>query len=152
MKKLYRILTDKESVLLFNELSLRLPYKVKVGFFATDLNMQIVSLSGICFKYNAIKYDVTSSSADFSIGDISLALQPVFPLLFPLKSMTDIQREEFSEAREKDFKEIIKSIGSSNEDYIPLFGKNQLKFLLENHFDFNDMISKKLAIDIREFF
>lgn len=150
MKKLYRILTDKESVLLFNELSLRLPYKVKVGFFTTDLHMQIVSLSGIRFT-GVARYDVTSSG-DLSIGDISLELQPGFPLLFPLKSMTDIQKEEFSEAREKDFREIIKSIGSSNEDYTPLFGKNQLKFLLENHFDFNDMISKKLAIDIREFF
>lgn len=120
---------DKE--LLLKDLCGRLPYGVKISVKA-----RVETLEGIDTLDNVVEYSSYLSSG----------IEEVKPYLFPLSSMTDEQKGEYNSLKHL--------VPTYHYEYGDIVEEDELwdspqsfQYLIENHFDCNDLISLGLAID-----
>lgn len=130
---------DKD--LLFQDLCARLPYGVKVQF--NDIITSPAILKGI--------------NKDFIECDIAVCeLEDIKPYLFPLESMTEEQLNDFYAT----IRPVIEvALDAYKDDKTEYDGErpitlNDIKtdivavnWMLKNHFDMNDLIPKRFAVD-----
>ena len=131
-------MTQEEKDLLLKDLCARLPYGVKVQHQRQDYLEEIQTIEQITRKYGEIE---TESVLGF-VDDFK-------PYLRPMSSMT-----------EEDNLSLSKYVGCSirakyGEIYFPNIEDNTLgnwekvfKWLLKNHFDYQGLIEKGLAIEV----
>ena len=114
---------DKE--LLFKDLCVRLPYKVKAFYYGAEEQYDCVDvIEGIYVYHN---YETI-------IGQYGLPIEKVKPYLFPLSSMTEKQKLELI---------TLKTYVSLNKNTEYLL----FDWLNLNHFDYRGLIEKSLALD-----
>ena len=131
-------MTRRKKDLVLKDICARLPYNVKVLYDNTVYSIDYVS--GI---YEEIKLD---NSYNFILN-----ISEVKPYLFPLSSMTEEQLFEVQEILgkneieiEDDFLHIIDS-DRNTISYLEILAL--LEWFYKNHFDINNLIHKKLAIN-----
>lgn len=131
-------MTRREKDLVLKDICARLPYNVKVLYDNTVYSIDYVS--GI---YEEIKLD---NSYNFILN-----ISEVKPYLFPLSSMTEEQLFEIQEILGKNEIEIEDSflhiIDSERNTISYLKILALLEWFYKNHFDINNLIHKKLAIN-----
>jgi hypothetical protein len=138
---------DKE--LLIRDLCSRLPYKPIVQID----NCGIWNLRGIDHDDSAELRDrvivwhgetLPSSKNSFPIINCK-------PFLFPLSSMTEEQKNQLKEIWDADMNKALDCAISGEEGLSDLFqlsaAKKVINWLIKNHFDFQSLIPKELAID-----
>jgi hypothetical protein len=139
-------MTQEQKELLLREISSRLPYGVKVYVNQSQLqnydykwknwnfNEEPQEIDGVSI------YGVTFGCMDMSDGVIDFEF--IKPYLFPLTSMTKEQRKELHD-------KLIKLGFQAIDDEInPIeIAKFEINYYLENHFDYNGLIEKSLALD-----
>ena len=144
-------MTQEEKELLVKDISARLPYgvKIKTEYFtkATLVEIRKNISYGAC-KDLLVTYDISGEETPYQSEERSSTISKIKPYLFPLSSMTEEQ------------KKYIANRWGINEDFDfeidPNWGKylvdlgdvvDYVNWLIENHFDFNWLIPKGLAID-----
>ena len=129
-------MTQEQKDLLLKELCARLPYEVKIY---VDDNVEI--FEGINILDNVIEYG----------SWLSCEVEEVKPLLFPLSSMTEEQKDEYDKMTELDIEYTITQIKNDsiiwNDSPIWTTGLNRYNWLIKNHFDIYGLIPMGLAID-----
>lgn len=136
-------MTQNEKDLLLKDLCARLPYEVKFNF-----NGNVYTLSGIdeCVDdiWNWVK---CLCSKRISPIDIKYCK----PYLFPLSSMTKEQKNQLKEIWDTDMNKALDYTISGEEELSDLHqffaAKKVIDWFNKNHFDFNGLIEKGLAID-----
>lgn len=127
---------DKE--LLLKDLCARLPYGIKVAFFNEDLtyHSEPKTLTGIeCI--NNLNY----SNLEDEDGNTTI-VEFVKPYLFPISSMTEEQKKEFTDVLiEMQLKAISDVI--NGEDVVAY----EIDFYNKHHIDYRGLIEKGLAIN-----
>ena len=120
---------DKE--LLLKDLCGRLPYGVKVK----TNNINILQLG-------------THTRVGEYVTDV---IEPCKPYLFPLSSMTEEQKNQLKEIWDADMNKALDYAISGEEGLSDLFqlsaAKKVINWFIKNHFDFQGLIPKELAID-----
>lgn len=131
-------MTKREKDLFLKDLCARLPYNVKVLY-----NNKVYSIDYISAIYEEIKLD--------TCNNYTLNISNVKPYLFPLSSITKEQLFEVQEIlgkNEIETKDGFLHIVDSDRNTISY---SEIIVLLEwfykNHFDINNLIPMKLAID-----
>jgi hypothetical protein len=126
-------MTQNEKDLLLKDLSSRLPYGVKVKY-----ENEIFDVEYVCPMYEEVKLDIPET---WTVG-----VSEVKPYLFPMSSMTEKQKKEYN-----GWKHIIPVC---HYEYGDVVEEDELwdspwsyQYLIENHFDCNDLIPLGLAID-----
>ena len=118
---------DKE--LLLRDLCGRLPYSVKCQIEKWGRIYDVC----IVYKIDSVGFIEIVENSDINYTNI----ERIKPYLFPMSSMTDIQKEIY-----KTYKENLKD----EKYFIENFTSLQY-WLYANHFDVNKLIEKGLAID-----
>ena len=123
-------MTQKNKELLKKDLCARLPYGVKVG--TTDNDGSLENVWDILW-YNTFTEDVKLTH---SIEDVEkvVDISEVRPYLIPILSMTDEQEAEYND------------LNCYELGVFPCM-EASLDYLIENHFDYRDLIDIGLAID-----
>ena len=131
-------MTKKEKYLLIEDICARLPYGVKILY-----NNEVFNIDYISATYEEIKLD--------TCGNYTLNISKVKPYLFPLSSITKEQLFEVQDIlgkNEIEIKDGFLYIIDSDRNTISY---SEITALLEwfykNHFDINNLIPMKLAID-----
>ena len=131
-------MTQENRELLLKDLCARLPYGVKVN---NEIQGDFV-IYGVCENYVFAR--TINNHADFHIENIKL-------YLFPLSSMTKEQLFEVQEILGKNEIEIgdgfLSIIDSCRNTITYLEILALLEWFYKNHFDVNNLIPMKLAID-----
>ena len=129
-------MTQEEKELLIKDLCARLPYGVKMS-----VNDNVEVLQGINIVDNIVEY---SSFLASEIEDCK-------PYLFPLSSMTEEQLFEVQEILGKNEIKIedgfIHIVDSERNTISYLEILALLEWFYKNHFDVNNLIHKKLAVN-----
>ena len=132
-------MTKREKDLLIKDLCVRLPYDVKVLY-----SNEVFSIDYISAIYEEIKLDTCDN---YTLNNIS----EVKPYLFPLSSMTKEQLFEVQEILGKNEIEIEDSFIHIIDSDRNTISYSEITALLDwfykNHFDVNNLIPMKLAID-----
>ncbi len=116
-------MTLKDKKLLITDLCSRLSYDVKIL-----VNDNVETLEGINTLDNVAEY------GSFLSSDI----EEVKPYLFPLSNMTEEQDKEFA----------LLQTSAGREGFLYAWNcANMVKWLIKNHFDYNCLIEKGLALD-----
>ena len=116
-------LNSKDKDLLLRDLSARVPFGV------------MCEVSNIV--NHPVKLAATYINGDVVFGVFKIEVEKVKPYLFPLTSMTKDQIEEYHS-----YCYII-----FDQKIIYLDSIKSINWLIEHHFDVNDLISRNLAID-----
>ena len=130
---------DKE--LLLRDLCARLPYGVKCYkmTFKPELAEEV-----ICMLRNG-------SHNCVQLGTFLYRLEHIKPYLFPLSSMTEEQKNQLTEIWDADMNKALDYAISGEEGLSDLFklsaAKKVINWFIKNHFDFQGLIPKELAID-----
>lgn len=126
-------MTQEQKDLLLKDLCARLPYGVKIQTDYTDAK----TLEGIQFPdYIGI------SDGYYSLDDMECK-----PYLFPLSSMTDVQKKKLKVMCDwHDDEEDAQSILVLFHEHC-VMKSDVIDWLDENHFDYRGLIEKGLAID-----
>lgn len=142
-------MTQNEKELLLKDLSARLSYGVKLGFYASATKQTYTcTLLGLEPQADEPVIAKTDSGSFYMLAD------NIKPYLFPLSSMTEEQREEFVkcsfyERREEDcgrHTEVCYYDMVGNEDELyPNY--DSIDWLNAHHFDYRGLIERDLAID-----
>ena len=114
-------MTQEDKELLLTDLTVRLPYGVKVQY-----NNEIYNIDYISALYEEVKLDIPNN---YTIG-----ISEVKPYLRPMSSMTDEEKLMYEGLM----------IGTDNISYM----LDIIDWLLKNHFDFRGLIPKGLAIEV----
>lgn len=122
------IMKEEDKELLLSDLCARLPYCIKCKILE---NNEIKIISSIQYDGVNTLFDFWEDEQKIQYG-YQLYLSEFKPLLFPLSSMTEEQREEWYQYC---FENKNKTIGTN------------VDWLNKNHFDFRGLIEKGLAID-----
>lgn len=135
-------MTQENKELLLKDLCARLPYRVKVH----------TPLKPICTIYS--KPTIYSTVVIDGAGEKVCYTEDIKPYLFPLSSMTEVQKQEFLsvagyERREEDCGRHTETyyydmVGHENTLYPNC---DDIDWLNKNHFDYRGLIEKGLAID-----
>ena len=139
-------MTKEEKELLLKDLCARLPYGVKLEFYASATKQTYV-----CTLLGLEPEEEEPIIAKTENGYFYMLAGNVKPYLFPLSSMTEEQKNTFSGKVSILNAFIDGSICLSEdeeltpEDIVELFD-----FLNKNHFDYRGLIEKGLAIDATE--
>lgn len=124
-------MTQTEKDLLLKDLCGRLPHGVKVDipdlFISTKTNVEVL---------NEI---FCGDDVEFRCNGSGMLIKHVRPYLFPMSSMTEEQKKEFELSFDLNY-----ASAYSQELQITV---NMIKWLNKNHFDYNGLIDKGLAID-----
>ena len=120
--------------LLLSDLCGRLPYNVKIKTvkYLENVDKFIESASTIH------SIDILSQNVYCMDSSNTLSIVDVKPYLFPLSSMTDEQKVEFT---------IVQSQRYTGLYPYPSQCSKVLDWLNKNHFDYRDLIEKGLALD-----
>ena len=127
--------------LLLRDLCARLPYGVKCYkmTFKPELAEEV-----ICMLKNG-------SHNCVQLGTFLYRLEHIKPYLFPLSSMTEEQKNQLKEIWDADMNKALDYAISGEEGLSDLFqlsaAKKVINWFIKNHFDFQGLIPKKLAID-----
>ena len=129
-------MTQEQKDLLLQDLCARLPYGVKIA-----INDKVESLQGINILDNVAEYG----------SFLSFDIEEVKPYLYPLSSMTEEQKEEYTQSRLKDLRMLnsvlMERISDENNFDRLVVAYNEIDWLNKNHFDYKGLILKGLAID-----
>jgi hypothetical protein len=121
-------MTREDKNLLLKDLCARLPYGVKIRIeypFLKEEEWHTETLYGLdCQR--------------LCIANTSIRLEEFKPYLFPLSSMTEEQKNEFTKTLLVSTGGLLKVVNVTVETY---------NWLNKNHFDYNGLIQKSLAID-----
>ena len=133
---------DKE--LLLKDLCARLPYGVKCKVWYNDKTLDIKS-TGIDFYTNTVNLDIPGDD------NAKVYVDNIKPYLFPLSSMTEEQKNQLTEIWDADMNKALDYAISGEEGLSDLFklsaAKKVINWFIKNHFDFQGLIPKELAID-----
>ena len=136
-------MTKEEKELLLKDLCARLPYGVKLGFYASATKQTYV-----CTLLGLEPQEEEPIIAKTENGCFYMFAGNVKPYLFPLSSMTNEQQKESS------FEPSL--LNAFINGYISLFEDEELNiddlnrlydWLNKNYFDYRGLIEKGLAID-----
>ena len=117
---------DKE--LLLKDLSGRLPYgvKIKIKYYDDVWELLAIYTNGTTYATRDIGYPIETYFEDCK------------PYLFPLSSMTEEQKKEFA----------LLQTSPGQEGFLYIWNcAAMIKWLIENHFDYNGLIPMGLAND-----
>lgn len=141
---------DKE--LLLKDLCSRLPYGVKLGFYAPVTNQTY-----ICTLLGLDPQEDEPVIAKTENGNFYLAVDNVKPYLFPLSSITDEQLNELKEITDLKYDQNTLELVEWTETHktlefwleeIPQYKVIEVfDWLNKNHFDYRCLIERGLAID-----
>lgn len=143
------IMKEEEKELLLRDLSARLPYNVKA--LCPEINStKVYKVEGVCVYYRDIPIVHLRDQ-----GLINMPIKYVKPYLFPLKTMTIEQRNEFYEMTQP---HILASFDEGKliaevDEYRPVTpimmypNMVEIDWLFKRHFDVFGLIEKGLAID-----
>ena len=126
-------MTQEDKELLMRDLSTRIPYGVIVNVYGMP-NVKLTSVSWY---------------GEVGVNDDSTYLYPISevkPYLFPLLSMTDIQKKEYNILRD-DAQTYHYEFGDIIEDTLLYDNWESIDYLNAHHFDYRGLIEKGLAID-----
>ena len=127
-------MTQEEKDLLLKDLCARLPYGIKASYYGVEEE---------CETWDEIECITLNGYVD--IGQYSLTIESIKPYLFPLSSMTNEQKKElkylcdWENDRWRGLVVIQEGEFCMNTEIIDWLNKN--------HFDYNRLIEKGLAID-----
>ena len=125
---------DKE--LLLKDLCARLPYRVKLQLYNGELDNDVLN------SIDTEEYIIVNGKDD---------IENIKPYLFPLSSMTEEQREEFLNIQTEERQILLNALikyKSGKYDKIPIIAPyKQIEWLNKNHFDYQGLIEKGIAID-----
>ena len=134
-------MTQEDKELLLKDLCARLPYGVKMNHIANNVN-EPTTLIGI------VKDMITlEGNGGYSTANV----EEFKPYLFPMSSMTEEQKRELKDLISQQTNILIEQL--KNDDCGIDSGKYhfhstlELEWVLKNHFDFNGLIPKGLALD-----
>jgi hypothetical protein len=145
-------MTQEDKELLIKDLCPRLPYGVYVEHINTGMRGHLHDLKvyPLYDKTDDHIYDYICSTDFLGDGDY-FDIEAFKPLLFPLSSMTEEQKEELRLEHEKDVKTMANCLKKCSEGDTSLRGKNILYHSVDwcnkHHFDYRRLIEKGLAID-----
>ena len=136
-------MTQEDKELLFKDICARLPYGVKAEKYAIRTDGEFVPLSNI---------EIVTAKDIITLD--KCPSYTIKPYLFPLSSMTRVQREEF--VKFADYEPRVEDCGRHQElYYYDLVGhennlypnSDAIDWLNKNHFDYRGLIPKGLAND-----
>lgn len=133
-------MTREEKSLLLRDICGRLPYGIKCTTKLTGYN-DVYVVQGV------YEDNVFIDCPVYEEGDNMWMIESIIPLLRPMSSMTDEEREEYRKFsyygaagyRNNDYKEMVAT---------PSFEK--MDFLNAHHFDYRGLIEKGLALEAPE--
>ena len=139
------IMTKEEKELLLKDLCARLPYAVKLGFYASATKQTYV-----CTLLGLEPEEEEPIIAKTENGSFYMLAGNVKPYLFPMSSMTDKELIEFFQIRGmnlntyelRTFRRRDIAIASTLSSY-----SRNIDWLNAHHFDYRGLIEKGLAID-----
>ena len=129
-------MTKEEKELLLKDLCARLPYGVKLEFYASATKQTYV-----CTLLGLEPEEEEPIIAKTENGYFYMLAGNVKPYLFPLSSMSEEQQKEFDQLIELELKAINDEIAHTQ---VTTF---EVDFYNKNHFDYRGLIEKGLAID-----
>ena len=133
-------MTEEDKKLLLTDLSARLTYNVKAyvkNWSKLDRKYYegVYTVESIHPSLNNILAYSEKCSVEVIVGYDDYEIKPY---LFPLSSMTEEQDKEFA----------LLQTSAGQEGFLYIWNcANMMKWLIENHFDYNGLIEKGLAID-----
>ena len=138
-------MTQEDEKLLLKDLCARLPYGVKIALknsesyhhenVAKKGDVTIDRLKGFTGSYFNIYHD---NPLDWDWYENDIDIEDIKPYLFPMSSMTEEQDKEYA----------LLQISAGKEGFLYAWNcATMMQWLLENHFDYNGLIEKGLAID-----
>ena len=126
-------MTQEDRTLLLKDLSARLTYGVKCVSGVDDATLIIEGINPKCNGASEVQVTYERSGINFDTK-----ISSIKPYLFPLSSMTEEQDKEFA----------LLQTSAGKEGFLYAWNcANMMKWLIENHFDYNGLIEKGLAID-----
>ena len=138
-------MTQEEKELLLKDLSSRLPYGVKCQW-GTYYEGTLIDVCKCKTEHGFVYWDCYFEEC----GD-DVPIEIVKPYLRTISSITEEERVEIGKAIQKDRIEPYGEIKSSGSDNLLLCtirqAHNLMVWLLKNHFDFNGLIERGLAIN-----
>ena len=129
-------MTKEEKELLLKDLCARLPYGVKLEFYASATKQTYV-----CTLLGLEPEEEEPIIAKTENGYFYMLAGNVKPYLFPLSSMSEEQQKEFDQLIKLELKAINDEIPHTQ---VTIF---EVDFYNKNHFDYRGLIEKGLAID-----
>ena len=130
-------MTQEEKDLLLKDLCARLPYQPMCEFTDTE--------DDFCTATAALGY----SLRDFIAGKVLIK-----PILRPMSSMTEAEKENLKQEHIKDEKLYVECITKAKNGDNSMRGKVVLHFAADwcnkNHFDYRGLIPKGLALEAKE--
>ena len=137
------IMTKEEKELLLKDLCARLPYGVKLGFYASATKQTYV-----CTLLGLEPQEEEPIIAKTENGCFYMLAGNVKPYLFPLSSMTEEQKKECSIELSIIDAFINGEIYLSEDEGLTVYEITEIfDWLNANHFDYRGLIEKGLAID-----
>lgn len=134
-------MTQEDKELLLKDLSARLPYGVKLGFYASATKQ-----THICTLLGLEPQEDEPIIAKTENGSFYMLAGNVKPYLIPMSSMTEEQKREYNSLR--DFVPTYHyEYGDIVEDMELYDNWGSIDYLIANHFDYRGLIPKGLALD-----
>ena len=122
---------EENKELLLKDLCGRLPYGVKAQYYG--INKEDTMYDTI----DSINV-IGNGTVEVGIGQYGLNIEDIKPYLFPLSSMTEEQDKEYA----------LLQTSAGKEGFLYAWNcANMIEWFIENHFDYNGLIPKGLAID-----
>ncbi len=137
-------MTQKEKILLLQDLCARLPYDVKCCYDILSGEIKIDTL--ICINKVIIGQGIYWDFY-FENCDEDIPLETVKPYLRPLSSMTEEEKKEYGKVCELDT-EILANHTMNGEPFPALY--NSQDWLNKNMFDYRGLIPMGLALEAPE--
>ena len=134
-------MTSEDKELLLKDLCARLPYGVKLGFYASATKQTYeCTLLGLEPQEDKPIIAKTENGSFYMLAD------NVKPYLFPLSSMTKKQKTECLKGTSLEISKYDEIYGYSEYTDLECYLK-VIDWLNKNHFDYRNLIENGLAID-----
>ncbi len=132
---------EKKELLLFQDLSGRLPYRVFVKNITHGFEGYLLTLSNYQPASAYVLVDTASGDQEFSV------IEDLRPYLRPISNMTESEKKEFNTIRSVVESRLINAIGKSG---FTLSFTELDDFLNSHYFDYHGLISLGLALPAPE--
>lgn len=144
-------MTTEDKLLLVQDLCARLPYGVQVQHITTKISGTLHDIIAYpLYNKDGSIYDIDAVTDFFGECDY-VYLEYFKPYLYPLSSMTKEQKNQLKEIWDTDMNKALDYTISGEErlsNLSQLFAaKKVINWFIKNHFDYNGLIDKDLAID-----
>ena len=134
-------MTQKDKELLLKDICGRLPYGVKVQVYNNN-RYALATLT---------KIDVKKQECVFNFN---VPVENCLPYLRSMSSMTDVEKDEITRIREKDYQNVREWCRNTpvEEDgnICPVISYAEIDFCNKKHFDYRGLIEKGLALEASE--